>query len=131
MGRTAPSQPRLVATLSGSAGIVYDVVFSPDDRTLATADGDNTVTLWDIADPAAPGRLASLTGPTGTVFAAAFSPDGTTIAAGSQDGTTRLRRATPASAATYVCDVAGAPITSAEWEQYIPGLPYGPPCESR
>jgi WD40 repeat protein len=63
------------------------------------------------------------------MFAVAFTPDGTALAAGSQDGTTRLWRASPASAATYVCDTAGSPLTQAEWAKYIPGLPYDPPCQ--
>jgi WD40 repeat protein len=65
------------------------------------------------------------------VFAAVFSPDGSTIAAGSQDGTTRLWQATPASAAAYVCATVGDPITPTEWAQYVPGLPYAPPCKPR
>jgi len=67
----------------------------------------------------------------GEAVKAVVSPDGTGIAAGSQDGTTRLWRATPAAAAAYVCATAGAPITTAEWAQYIPGLPYHPPCGAR
>jgi len=120
--------PRLLSVLSGPVGIVYDVTFSPDGRTLATADGDKTIALWNIANPSRPARIGSLTGPAGTVFSVAFSPDGTTLAAGSQDDTTRLWMASPAAAAAYVCSLTGDPMTRAEWAQYMPELPYNPPC---
>ncbi len=84
--------------------------------------------LWDIVDPGTPSSLGSLTGPARTVFSVAFSPYGSAIAAGSQDGTTRLWSATPVAAAAYVCSTACDLVTPAEWAQYVPGLPYNPPC---
>ena len=67
------------------------MAFSPDGHTLATGNGDGTVRLWDLTDPAHPSPLGQpLTGHTGTVDSVAFSPDGHTLASGSDDGTVRL-----------------------------------------
>jgi len=27
-----------------------------------------------------------------------------------------------------ICAAAGSPISRQEWEQYVPGAPYDPPC---
>jgi len=80
---------RCVATITGhrqSRGLngmrrgIIAVAFNPDGYTLATGSGDNTVILWDIADPGNPTNTAVLS--VHDVRATAFSPDGRTLATG-------------------------------------------------
>jgi WD40 repeat protein len=76
------------ASLGTHAETVYSVAFSPDGKTLASGDADDTVQLWDVATHSELGD--PLTGDANWVTTVAFSPDGRTLASGSADGTTRL-----------------------------------------
>ena len=80
---------RCVATIAGhrqSRGLngvrrgIIAMAFNPDGHTLATGSGDNTVMLWDIANPGNPTKTAVLS--VHDVMATAFSPDGRTLATG-------------------------------------------------
>jgi WD domain, G-beta repeat len=135
--RMDPSQDlasRLISTenqpLSTSKNVgspVYSVAFSPDGKTLATG-GGGTVTLWDLSDPARPRQLGQpLTAGSGnTVRSVAFSPNGTTLATGESGGIAQIWNLDVSYAISRIC--ATGTLTPQQWHQYIPGLPYDPPC---
>ena len=78
----------LQKTLKGQErDVVYDIAFSPDGKTLASAMDNGTVRLWHTQTGE---RHRILTGHKDIVFSVAFSPDGKTLASGSHDGTLRL-----------------------------------------
>jgi hypothetical protein len=76
-----------LATLTGHAGAVTAVAYSPDGTRLATASSDRTARTWD---PRTGTALATLTGHAAWVTAVAYSPDGTRLATASDDGTIRM-----------------------------------------
>ena len=76
--------------LKGTAGAVRALAFSPDGKTLATANSDGGVgqiELWDMTTGDQRTPLQSNQGKFDTV---AFSPDGGTLAAGGADASVKL-----------------------------------------
>jgi WD40 repeat protein len=66
---------------------VFGVAFSPNGEQLATAAGDRTVLLWDMAGNGF--HLPPLTGHTHSIRDVDFSPDGRFLVTSSEDGTIR------------------------------------------
>jgi WD40 repeat protein len=77
----------------GGHTLITGLVFSPDGETLATADVDGRVSLWDLAKKK---TRVTLKGHGGHVWCVAFSPDGRTLASGGDDGTMRFWPVAPA-----------------------------------
>jgi WD40 repeat protein len=89
------AEKRLLFVLAGHQLAVHGVAFGPDNSTIATAGGDNTVRIWTLPKklPAMSTQiapLASLSGHTNTVNAVTFSPDGKRLASVGADGLVRL-----------------------------------------
>ncbi|MEU8899889.1 hypothetical protein [Nocardia sp. NPDC048505] len=85
---STPTAPARLATLAiPGARYAHELAFSPDSRLLATAFGDSSVQLWDLADRERPvARPGPLTGPGGWMNAVAFAPDGARLYAVSGEG---------------------------------------------
>ena len=75
---------REVDLLTGRTASVRSVAFSPDGRTLASGNKDDTICLWDMQTRT---LRKTLIGHTGAVSNVAFSADGKTLASGSSDST--------------------------------------------
>jgi DNA-binding beta-propeller fold protein YncE len=76
--------------LPASAGI-NGVAFSPDGRTLASADTSGSISLWDVTDPARPAMITVLRAGTGkAIDSIAFSPAGEILASADAGGAIRL-----------------------------------------
>jgi WD40 repeat protein len=106
---------------------VSSVAFSPDRKTLASASGDQTVRLWDVATHQALGE--PLRGHIDAVHSVAFSPDGKTLASGGKDHTVWLWDVSLDSWIRRACARANRNLSLAEWQQYVgKDVPYETTC---
>jgi WD40 repeat protein len=121
-------QVHSLATLRGHAGAITSLAFDTQGKNLVSAAQDHTVRLWNLSHRTDASELATLIGHTDVVRAVAFSPDGQQVASAGSDQTLRVWETSPADVAARVCTQANPPISHPEWHQYLPGLPYRPPC---
>ncbi len=81
--RPVVDQPYFNNTLLGHDGGVQSVAYSPDGRLLVSGATDNTVRIWNLAEPGS--EAIVLEKHEAPVLAVAFSPDGQIIASGGED----------------------------------------------
>ncbi|MFC5057040.1 WD40 repeat domain-containing protein [Saccharothrix xinjiangensis] len=112
------------------------LAFSPDGRRLALIGGYREGTdlltrpeIWDVSDRTAPSRQFHLPGGgVADFYDLAFSPDGTTLAVVRAGAGVDLWDTDPEHVVAGLCNAVGDPISRDEWERYLPGREYRPPC---
>ncbi|MDC0835367.1 TIR domain-containing protein [Geitlerinema sp. CS-897] len=78
--------PQPERVFKGHRDKVWDVDFSPDGNTIATASSDNTAIVWNLEGKA----LRQLRAHTNWVRSVSFSPNGKALVTGSDDNTVKL-----------------------------------------
>jgi hypothetical protein len=79
--------PQLLKVLTGHNDAVYSLAFHPAGALLASASGDRTVKLWDLATGQ---RLETFAQPSKEQYSVAISPNGKYVAAGGVDMRVRI-----------------------------------------
>ena len=109
------------------------MIFSPDGRTLLSADADGMLRLLDLTSrqPLGP----PLRGQAGSIGDMAFSPDGRTLAASGSDRTVRVWRnllwRNFGELRRQVCALVGNGLSRAEWARFASGIAYHEGCPER
>ncbi|WP_250572546.1 WD40 repeat domain-containing serine/threonine protein kinase [Nonomuraea sediminis] len=104
---------------------VDEILFSPMGDVVASVD-EGAVQLWDLATPRKLGP--SMAGADEDLLGAAFGSGGAVFHTIDNAGVLRDVSVDPAQTAAIVCARAGRSLTPAEWQEYLPGVPYRKVC---
>jgi WD40 repeat protein len=114
------------SALTGHLGEINSLAFSPINDTLASADENSQVMLWDTGSLQLIGEPTTLS--LGALDGLAFSLDGRLLAIGSRSGTVLSMDIDAESWTQRACELAGRNFTAAEWKQFLPDQAYRPTC---
>lgn len=99
--------------------------FSPDGRWLVSGGSDKTITWWDTASMQPIAQFGSVEY---SVFSLAVSPDGYTIANLGESRVIQIWNIHLQDWQNFACQIANRNLTPAEWQNYLPGIPYQKTC---
>ena len=119
--------------LEGLSSGISSLSFSPDGRTLASADANGTLQFWDIAERRPLGTPLT----SATAWSVGFKGDGRElVSVGVVKGSTIVRtwrsdlwQSEPDALVSRGCALATRNLTRSEWAAFIPDEPYHRTCE--
>jgi WD40 repeat protein len=116
----------LSRSIHGAREEATALAFSPDGATLAVAGEQGTLQLWDVTSQQPLGP--ALRTPGDSILSLAFSPDGGTLYAAGEHVPWQKYDIDPDRTVDTVCARAGAPLSPAAWNRFLPEVPYWQLC---
>jgi WD40 repeat protein len=128
-----PGEPEELSSVGGNGKPIDELVASPDGRALASSDTEGRLTIWDISTSESPRSSIQVTNPQGGLDGMSFAADSDTVLAvvlaTAPDKPSLVQwRMNPTRSARTLCQGSPARITEKEWNKYLAGAPYQPPC---
>lgn len=113
--------------LRGPQATLVTMSFTPDGDLLAAASQDGALWLWSFADGGT-APWATLRGLGVDMLQVLFHPVRDELAGAGAEGRVGVWQIDVDAVAAHICSSAGSGITDEEWELYVPGAAYDPPC---
>ncbi|MFI6449094.1 helix-turn-helix domain-containing protein [Kitasatospora sp. NPDC050543] len=112
--------------VTGAFDPISALAFSHDGRTLAAAGTDGTLRMWDLAShqPLGP----ALPTPGGATLSLAFGPHDRTLRMATEHVPAHEITVAPDQGAADICERAGGGLPQADWDTYLPEVPYRKVC---
>ncbi|WP_433518804.1 WD40 repeat domain-containing protein [Nonomuraea sp. CA-143628] len=123
-----PALPVSMGALPSNPGRALKLAFDRSGQFLAVIGEDRSIRIFDLTGDR---RLVmTLQAHEGPVRGITFSPADEILASVSEDNTVRLWDLNEERVARRICALSFTPISKEEWQRYVIGLSYSPPCKN-
>ncbi|MFD8103215.1 AAA family ATPase [Nocardia fluminea] len=117
-----------LVNLDGPTGQIQALATDPDSARLAAGTADGQIWVWDITNPAAPSSISALSAHGDSVNDIVYGPRGHHLTAAGDAEVLQVWLADADAVAQDLCRFPAAQLTREEWNRYLPGTAYRPPC---
>ncbi|MEU5694965.1 XRE family transcriptional regulator [Actinosynnema sp. NPDC020468] len=124
---TNPYAPRDIQSVEAHTDSVRALAFRRGGTSLVSVGRDDSVRMWDMVNRG-PVPRAKITGRTTGIYGVSFAETADKVTTSNADGTSRSWEFDFDVVVSAMCQAVETPISREEWQRYVGGLAFRPPC---